>query len=410
MSDFSTALPAGTRAGSVAVFDLNGVGDPIFDLEPVRGAIELSDTERFKKQAKKIERVQFDEELTSTDLVRALRADGAKVVFITPIPRRLIDVLIAKYGLEVDLCVAEESNELLPPDAGERSFSCGLDAVLTEFPDHQHISVFSSEPGALDEVSRRHAAGDARFISLARRRQTNELAARERAADVSWGEPRTLLAAKNLNELRYLGEIESSGFAMADLPVHGGNVISDIDGEYRLFALGRYYAKTRNPELYAVHRHTRRILDQKSTDTPLFMNSFLEFVRHLKQKAEVHSVWSVPSFTPHGTDRFQWYRDAAMDELDAEECAGIEEVRPLAGRLRDMGHDQRRSANANRFGASGDLSGQTVLLIDDIWATGSTLEAAERAAMQAGATRTIKLVFGFTQDKVRVRASGWYQV
>ena len=88
----------------------------------------------------------------------------------------------------------------------------------------------------------------------------------------------------------------------------------------------------------------------------------------------------------------------------------IEEAPPPGGRLRELGHDQRRSDSANRSGASGDLSGQTVLVIDDIWAAGSTLEAAEGAAIQAGVTRTIKLVFGFTQDEVRVRSSGWYQV
>ena len=99
-----------------------------------------------------------------------------------------------------------------------------------------------------------------------------------------------------------------------------------------------------------------------------------------------------------------------MGELGAEECVAIEEARPLGGRLRGMGRDQRRSANANWFGASGDLSGHTVLVIDDIWAADSTLEAAEGAAMHAGATRTIKLVLGFTQDEVRVRSSGWYQV
>jgi hypothetical protein len=50
--------------------------------------------------------------------------------------------------------------------------------------------------------------------------------------------------------------------------------------------------------------------------------------------------------------------------------------------------------NAERYRASGDLGGRTVLLIDDTWTTGANAQSAAAALKAAGAERVAALVIG----------------
>ena len=63
----------------------------------------------------------------------------------------------------------------------------------------------------------------------------------------------------------------------------------------------------------------------------------------------------------------------------------IKRTKPLKG----MSHSQRRNAVAGAFQVAGgsDLAGKTVVLIDDVFTSGSTAEACAKALRKAGAAR-----------------------
>lgn len=61
----------------------------------------------------------------------------------------------------------------------------------------------------------------------------------------------------------------------------------------------------------------------------------------------------------------------------------VKRTRPLKG----LNHRQRRKAVSGAFKSASDVSGRTVILVDDVLTSGSTAEACARALQRAGAGR-----------------------
>jgi ComF family protein len=62
-----------------------------------------------------------------------------------------------------------------------------------------------------------------------------------------------------------------------------------------------------------------------------------------------------------------------------------------------LGPAERRGNVAGAFGAARRVSGQSLLLVDDVYTTGSTLQAAGRALKDAGAEGVTAVVFARAQ-------------
>jgi len=62
--------------------------------------------------------------------------------------------------------------------------------------------------------------------------------------------------------------------------------------------------------------------------------------------------------------------------------------------LEPTGEVEGREFDANRFRTVGDVSGQSVLLLDDTWTTGGHAQSASRALLEAGATNVALVVIG----------------
>jgi predicted amidophosphoribosyltransferase len=114
---------------------------------------------------------------------------------------------------------------------------------------------------------------------------------------------------------------------------------------------------------------------------------------------EFDSVTIVPSSDPN--------RDA--HSAFRKVTGWIRPVKPRLQRtLEPTGEVQGREFDANRFRSVGDVSGQSVLLLDDTWATGGHAQSAAQALLEAGATKVALVVIGrhIRRDYEPVRDSG----
>lgn len=107
----------------------------------------------------------------------------------------------------------------------------------------------------------------------------------------------------------------------------------------------------------------------------------------------------VPSSNPERDDNSAFF-----------EVAGW--VEPIKSRLRrtlePTGEVEGREFDGNRFRPTGELSGQSVLLLDDTWATGGHARSASHALLDAGAAKVALVVIGrhIGRDYEPVRGSG----
>lgn len=87
-------------------------------------------------------------------------------------------------------------------------------------------------------------------------------------------------------------------------------------------------------------------------------------------------------------------------------------VRPIKPRfqraLEPTGEVEGREFDANRFRATSDVSGQSILLLDDTWTTGGHAQSASQALLNAGSTKVALVVIGrhIRRDYEPVRDSG----
>lgn len=107
----------------------------------------------------------------------------------------------------------------------------------------------------------------------------------------------------------------------------------------------------------------------------------------------------------HGSRR-RW-RGFNQSELVARSCAAatdlpmradlLRRVRATPQQVRASGIEAREANVAGAFAATGAVTGQTVLLVDDVCTTGATLRACASALRAAGARRVYGLTFA-TED------------
>jgi hypothetical protein len=84
------------------------------------------------------------------------------------------------------------------------------------------------------------------------------------------------------------------------------------------------------------------------------------------------------------------YRTILRELADADE-ATVTTEREMPTYYKGVSKAERRQLRAGRFSIPDDLSGRTVLVIDDVVNTGSTLGALADAAADAGAARVLQL-------------------
>ncbi len=121
--------------------------------------------------------------------------------------------------------------------------------------------------------------------------------------------------------------------------------------------------------------------------------------RPRSRRGQLRSVTIVPSSTPERD------KHSAFAELTSW-------IEPIESRLQrtlePTGEVEGREFEANRFRSIADLSGRSVLLLDDTWASGGHAQSAAYALAAAGAQKVALVVIGrhVRRDFEPVRGSG----
>jgi predicted amidophosphoribosyltransferase/FMN phosphatase YigB (HAD superfamily) len=207
--------------------------------------------------------------------------------------------------------------------------------------------------------------------------------------DIAWWDAETLLAAEAWRPvLGYLGEAVDGHPSVW----HRGSLLQVSTDAW---ALGRYFPSHRARHDEAL---SQAVLAQKDRTARVerIAVAFDQAVERMRETIPVDAVVSVPMGEGR-VDRFSQYRRAVQERTAADEATVITE-RTVPNYYKGMTKAERRRLREGRFSVPDDLAGLTVLIIDDVINTGSTIGALADAVQAAGASRVLQLVFAANQS------------
>jgi HAD superfamily hydrolase (TIGR01549 family) len=109
-------------------------------------------------------------------------------------------------------------------------------------------------------------------------------------------------------------------------------------------------------------------------------------------------IASVPPAPDDPGDRFTDSRAALAEVFDAEDGEGLLTMKYAVEGYKHIPRDQRAANNHDRFEATRALAGERIILVDDVYTSGSTAGACRKALVAAGAGGVTILVAGVAQD------------
>lgn len=178
-------------------------------------------------------------------------------------------------------------------------------------------------------------------------------------------------------------------------------VFSVDDEEYLLFALGRYfgyahYMNQLHPYSSTIYlnkqpnRKSYRIFDKE------FADLYSLTVSRIKAKYSVDGVCAVPS-RPGKEHRFDKIVKAISDSCGLDDLSAKLICEKDYEIQKTLSQDEREQNVKDVFVFQGDLSGRSIVLIDDVASTGSTLKACIRALKEKNVEQIYIVVLGINQ-------------
>lgn len=209
------------------------------------------------------------------------------------------------------------------------------------------------------------------------------------ASDIAWFDAERLIGEPVWTDLRYVGEHDDPRQAVW----HRGSLLAC--GPDTL-AMGRYFKAGRRRHKEPL---SQAVIEAKqATETLPLLREASEVV--FQRLADTHDIDHVVSVPPHAgkVDRFRAYRALACDTLAATDEVDLQIANDVPAGYRLMARERKRALRAGRYRCDADIGGRTVLAIDDVLTTGSSLGAVRDALVEAGAERVIQLAWAATQD------------
>lgn len=314
-----------------------------------------------------------------------LKADGLKVGILTQSPGWYASALLERFGIRADALVT--GSDGYPPKPDPTSLKAIADELAVGIGDCVYV-------GDLDTDAAAAAAAGAASIGVSWSKVA-PATWRRWWPDVAISKPERLLELPELDGLRPLAEA-----VLADVVPrwHWGTVMRV---ERAVGALGRYFTPEdvgRHPQ----HALSNLVLEAKDdSDKAAQVAEIFALLagRPSWRSSTPNLVVSVPPAPGSNFDRFGPARAMLADGLGASDGNDVLAMNFTVDEYKRLPHDARRTANEGRFRAV-QLSGEHVLLIDDVLTSGGQLEACRDALLAAGAAKVSAIALAATQDRL----------
>jgi HAD superfamily hydrolase (TIGR01549 family) len=363
---------------AVVLFDLDGT---LLDSSALRAA---RDEKRWDEALARIGEVRpFPGD--PDQLPARLSSQGVTVGVVTSSPRFYAEVLLDRFGIAADVLITGSDSYAPKPDPASLIAACA--------------ELRTAASGAIyvgDQIADFQAAAAAGmqsiggFWSAANGRYPSEWL--HHWPDVVVSVPNSLIDDRPLSRLGPIAEVIIEG---RQPKLHAGSVIAAGQGTY---ALGRYF--TRSDPRCESHGLSRAIVANKDThvNSAELSDALVRFATAMHLEAAI--VTSVPG-GGEAFDRFGPHRARLAQSLGGEDRADLlSQARPVPGYKHLRGGAARDTANNERFAATTRINGDAVVLLDDVYTSGSTIRACRAALSGSGASSVVTVVFAAAQESL----------
>jgi HAD superfamily hydrolase (TIGR01549 family) len=361
-----------------ALFDLD---DTLLDTAQLRDARERREWDKVLGGLSTVTAFEVEDgQPAVVDLPKEAKNRGLAVGVLTHSPRPYAEALISRHGVRVDELVTGSDGFPAKPDpTGLLALARGLDVEPAQC---LYIGDAVGDFGAA-------AAAGMVSVGVSWKGET-PLTWRHGWPDIAIDRPSQLLALLDgANGLRPMGELVA---AESEFDLHWGSVLRLGSS---VFGLGRYFP-TGDPR-YVGHSLSHLILDAKEDKEAQqrLAEVFGSLGGRLSNPPAL--IASVPP-SPDKEDRFGPARAALAEGIGARDGGDLLVQLYDAPDYRSTARDARAAKVVDRFAANGTLSGERVILIDDVYTSGSQADACREVLRESGAGRVSVFIAGVTQD------------
>lgn len=318
------------------------------------------------------------------DLPGALKDQGHTVGIVTSSPRWYAQSIAKTFGIRHDVLVGYEDTTNHKPDAAPLLKALELLRITA----NKHVYYIG------DDVNDIEAAYHAGIKSIGIR--WSPVALREMpftAPDIFLSKPSSLLREPRHRRLTYIGERITS-----DRPYvsHWGSVLRNSTTP-EVYALGRYF--TASDPRHSSSSLSAAILRLKNHDdpSPRFSQALAEGITQIGWTPDY--IVPVPPKPSQNRNRFESVLKAAEGLLSADikiKLKGLSCVKEVDN-YKQMGHGSRAAAISGAFRSNYTWKGLKILLLDDVFTSGSTTDECTRTLLSNGAKEVRSLVLGRDQ-------------
>jgi len=365
------------------VFDLD---DTLLDTSALRMARSQRDWVDVKARLDRVQPFRTRASGISVESIPArLRASSVKVGMVTHAPRWYVEALLGRFKIPVDAMIT--GSDRYPPKPDPTS----LQQIASELGVEVTELAYVGDEGI--DVAAATAAGAVSVGACWSAQAPREW--RRWWPDIAVAEPERLLDIERFELLRPLAEVVLDG----GVPFWHWGTLMRL--EQAVLACGRYFTPE-DVDRHPGHALSTLVLQAKSDEAAARrVGEVLSLLRERpswrRQRPEL--VVSVPPRPGQEFDRFAVVRAALAAAFEARDGAGVLAMLFDVPGYKQMAPDERRAANLGRF-RSRPLSGERVLLIDDVITSGSQTDGCREELMRAGAGSVTVLALAATQNRL----------